>query len=272
MAVLDPAPPASRAQRVVDALLVVALVLLLAWQLAYWTWQLAAPPSRVAASDAPADVDLAAIGRLFGAAPPAGSGATATRGGLRLKGVIAPTPGVAASAIFSTGTGRDIAVFVGREVQPGVKLAEVHPDHVILSRGGVGERVDLEAMRGGASGVPPGGRSVGFHLNVARSGATTYALSRKELDDALRDPNQLNYLGTIGVPPGGGVRMETAPAGSLASKLGLQPGDVIKKINGQPVASPGDLARLWQQFATTSLVQAEIQRGTTTVQLSYQIQ
>jgi general secretion pathway protein C len=272
MAVLSPPPSTSRAQRVVEALLAVALVLLLAWQLAYWTWQLAAPPSRVAAAESQADVDLAAIGRLFGAAPPAASGATASRGGLRLKGVIAPTPGVAASAIFSTGTGRDIAVFVGHEVQPGVKLSGVWPDHVVLTRDGVDERIDLEAWHGSAVAAVPGGRTTGFHLNVARSGATTYSLSRKELDDALRDPNQLNYLGTIGVPPGGGVRMESAPAGSLAAKLGLQPGDVIRGINGQPVASPGDLARLWQQFATTSLVQAEIQRGTSTVHLSYQIQ
>ena len=271
MAVLSPPPSASRAQRVLEAFLAVALVLLLAWQLAYWTWQFAAPPSRVAAGEAQSDVDLAAIGRLFGAAP-AASGPTAARGGLHLKGVIAPTPGVAASAIFSTGSGRDIAVFVGREVQPGVKLSEVHPTYVVLSRSGVDERVDLEAWHGAAAAARPGARTTGFHLNVARSGATTYSLSRKELDDALRDPNQLNYLGTIGIPPGGGVRMESAPAGSLAAKLGLQPGDVIKAINGQPVASPGDLARLWQQFATTSLVQADVQRGTGTVHLSYQIQ
>ncbi len=74
------------------------------------------------------------------------------------------------------------------------------------------------------------------------------------------------------MPPGGGVRMEAAPAGSLAAKLGLQPGDIIKKVNGQTVASTGDLARLYQQFATLSLIQAEVQRGPATVQLSYAIQ
>jgi len=74
------------------------------------------------------------------------------------------------------------------------------------------------------------------------------------------------------MPPGGGVRMEAAPPGSLAQKLGLQPGDVIKKVNGQAVASTGDLARLYTQFATTSAIQAEVQRGPATVQLSYSIQ
>jgi general secretion pathway protein C len=262
--------PASRAQRAFHAILMVALVLVLAWQLAYWTWRFAAPPASSDARGAGAAVDLAAIARLFGGAASSTSTLASTPG-LRLKGVIAPTPGVAASAIFSTGAGKDIAIYVGRELQPGVKLSGVYPDHVMLSRNGVEERIDLDAMRSGKSSQQAT-RGPGFRLNVASSGDNRYSLSRKELDDALRDPGQLNYLGQIGVPPGGGVRMDAAPAGSLAAKLGLRPGDVIKKINGQAVASPGDLARLYQQFGTLSTITAEVQRGTSTVQLSYQIQ
>ena len=268
MAAVSPPPRSS-----VGTLILVVLVLLLAWQLAYWFWRFAAPTPRASATtDAPA-VDRAAVARLFGAAPPAGSTATASASsGLRLKGVIAPTPGIAASAIFSTGAARDVSVYIDNEVQPGVRLVEVHPDHVILSRAGARERIDLEAPRSMARG--PGAndaRTRGFKVNVSRAGANSFAFSRKELDDALRDPNQLNYLGQIGQPPGGGVRMDQAPPGSLAQKLGLQPGDVIRKVNGQAVASPGDLARLYTQFATLSAIQAEVQRGGNTLQLSYAI-
>ena len=145
---------------------------------------------------------------------------------------------------------------------------------MIVSRAGARSRIDLEAPRStqvaGRGGMP--GRATGFKLNVARTGTNNYSLSRKELDEALRDPGQLSHLGMIGVPPKGGVRMELAPPGSLAQKLGLQPGDVIKKVNGQTVASAGDLARLYTQFNTLSVIQAEIQRGQSTLQLSYQIQ
>src|SRR5688572_6030072 len=140
-----PAPDAPRSN-VFGTLLVAALTVALAWQLAYWTWVFLAPPKVAAPAPAAAEVDLAAIARLFGAAPPAGS-AAASSSGLRLKGVVAPTPGVAASAIFSTGSGRDISVFVGGEAQPGVKLTAVHPDHVLVRRGGVEERIDMEAYR-----------------------------------------------------------------------------------------------------------------------------
>jgi general secretion pathway protein C len=248
----------------------VALTLVLAWQLAHWTWVFIAPAPRTAAPDASRPVDLAAIARLFGAAAPAENPVVDSLG-LKLKGVIAPDGGPIASAIFSTGTGRDIAVFVNRDITPGVKLVEVDPDHVVVSRGGARSRIDLEAPRAGTKAAAAG-RVLGFKLNVAHSGANNYSLSRRELDQALRDPNQLGYLGQIGMPPGGGVRMEAAPNGSLAQKLGLQRGDVIKKVNGQAVASTGDLARLYTQFATTSAIQAEVQRGATTVQLTYAIQ
>lgn len=264
------ASPAPQQAGLPGRLLVVALVLVLAYQLAYWTWvfvapaQVGAPPQRESA------VDLAAVARLFGADAPAASVASS----LKLKGVIAPTPGTEASAIFSKGSGRDIAVYIESDVEPGLKLVEVHPDHVIVSRGGALSRIDLEVARStnvaSRGGMP--GKAPGFKVNVSRTGTNNYSLSRKELDEALRDPGQLNHLGQIGVPPKGGVRMEYAPPGSLAQKLGLQPGDVIKKVNGQDVASAGDLARLYTQFNQLSLIQAEIQRGQSTLQLSYQIQ
>jgi general secretion pathway protein C len=254
-------------------LLVVALTLVLAWQLAHWTWVFLAPPASAPPRDAPASaaVDLAAIGKLFGASAPSGAAAT-TVDGLVLKGVVAPTPGVAASAIFAPPAGRDVSVFIGGEVRPGVTLVEVDPDHVIVSRSGVRERVDLAERRSTAPSSR--GRNLGtrgFHIDVARTGANRFALSRKELDQALRDPSQLQYLGQIGMPRGGGVRMEAAPAGSLAAKLGLRPGDLIRKVNGQSVSSTGDLARLYQQFATLTQIQAEVQRGNETLHLSYQI-
>jgi len=264
----DPTKPGEKSA--FGTIATVALVLVLAYQLAHWTWVFVAPAVVASPADDSGGVNLGAIARLFGAAAP--DTLTASSGGLRLKGVIAPYSGPMASAIFSTGSGRDITVMVDQEVQKGVKLAEVKPEYVVISRAGRRERIDLELAKGGGGKAAGATRNVGFKLNVARQGDNNFTLSRKELDEALRDPNQLSYLGAIGVPQGGGVRMDAAPNGSLAQKLGLQAGDVIKKVNGQPVQSTGDLARLYQQFATLSLIQAEVQRGQGTLQLSYAIQ
>src|SRR3954470_24340139 len=259
--------PAASRPSPFDTLVVAALVIALAWQLAYWTWRFVAPPAAVAsAATRAAPVDLDLVARLFG-----GTHAGTTTSALRLKGVVAPTPGKTAAAIFAGTNGKDIAVLPGGEAAAGVLLAEVHPDHVIVTRNGVRERIDLDTPRGKAV-ASSGGTTRGFHLDVARTGQNDYSFARHDLDQALRDPNQLNYLGQIGMPPGGGVRLDAAPPGSLASKLGLQPGDVIRRVNGQPIASSGDLARLYQQFATLNTVQAEIERGGTVVRLQYRIQ
>ncbi len=272
MAAVPASDPRARPGRA-GSLLVAALVVALAAQLAHWTWVFLSPPAvgRADAQAAAGSVDLAAIGRLFGAPAPGSAAPSSALGGLRLKGVVAPTPGVAASAIFSTGAGRDVSVFLGGEIAPGLTLAEVLPDHVIVARGGDRERVDLEAAHSAPAASRAGRRAPGFHLEVARAGPHTYSLSRRELDQALRDPNQLGYLGRIGMPRGGGVRMEAAPPGSLAAKLGLQSGDLIRSVNGQRVASTGDLARLYQEFATLSQVQAEVQRGSAVLHLTYRI-
>jgi type II secretory pathway component PulC len=266
-------PPPERSTGTFGTILVVALVLVLAYQLAYWTWVFLAPAPRAAAAESRADVDFDAIARLFGASPP---GATATTSGLRLKGVVAPTPGVEASAIFAGPSGKDLAVYLDSEVQPGVKLVEVHPDYAVVSRAGVRERVDLETPRtmAAASSKGPAGRNVpnAFPLDVSKSGSNTYAFSRKDLDKALSDPAQLNHLGVIGPPVKDGVRMSQVPAGSLAQKLGLQSGDIIRKVNGQKITSTGDLARLYTQFSTLSLIQAEVLRSGAVVQLSYTVQ
>ncbi len=271
MAIATP-PSATNATSRSGTLVIAALVLVLAWQLAHWTWVFFAPAPMASAALADQAADLAVAARLFGGT--VGSGVTAaSSSSLRLKGVVAPTPGTAASAIFNTGSGRDLSVYIGNEVEPGVKLVEVLPDAAVVARAGVRERIALETRKAGtAPGTRYAPQTPQFRLNVAASG-NTYSLSRKQLDDTLKDPQQLNHLGRIAPnPSGGGVRMEAAPPGSLPAKLGLQAGDVIKKVNGQAILSPGDLALLYQKFGTLSSIQAEVQRGSTTLNLSYAIQ
>lgn len=267
VAVAPPAP--SRLQRYFGTALVAGLIVLLAWQLAHWTWVFVVPPAASVAAPARA-ADLALASRLFGGSAPAAEVRGTSFASLRLKGVIAPSPGTVASAIFSTGTGKDIAVLLDGDVQPGVTLVSVEPDHVIVSRAGVRERIDLDT-RISAPSKSLAAQAPGFRMNVARPGANAFSFSRKEFENALKDPSQLNHLGKLGSPQGGGVRLDEAAPGSLASKLGLQPGDVIKKVNGQSVASVGDLAQVYQQFATLSLIQADIQRGSAMMQMSYTI-
>ena len=109
MAVAAPSNALPRSRT--GTLVVAVLVVVLAWQLAHWTWVFLAPAPLASAAPADNPTDLALAARLFGSTAGAvGSTQGAAASSLRLKGVVAPTPGTAASAIFNTGAGKDISV------------------------------------------------------------------------------------------------------------------------------------------------------------------
>ena len=258
----------------ITAMLVIALGLQLAW----WAWQLAMPSWKVAvANSTPSTVPAPlALGRqLFGDRDGAvsGAGTPSVNSSVRLKGVFAVDGKTLSAAVVNLG-GKDQTVRLNQELSPGVKLADVQADFIIISRNGARERIDLDRFvaagrPGAASGLPT---VTSFRLNVANTGANAFSLSRQELNTVLQDPRQMNFLGRIGPAPSGGVRVEDAPSGSLSNKLGLQAGDIITGINGQPINSPGDLARVYGQFNSLTSIRAEVRRAGAPVMLNYSIQ
>jgi hypothetical protein len=114
-----------------------ALIAALAAAVAYFTWVLIAP--RAKASPALGEQARAlespspAARRLFGAQAPQ----AASSGAVRLVGIVSP-----GRAVFIE-NGRPRAAAVGESVGELV-VREVHPDHVVVSRGGALERLTLE--------------------------------------------------------------------------------------------------------------------------------
>jgi general secretion pathway protein C len=255
--------------RALTALLVIALGAQLAW----WAWHFITPslrgPAVVSPSGTTVDVN---IGRqLFGDAGTVNAASGGAPGGIRLRGVYSTVGTTLSAAVLNLG-GRDQAVNIGQAFAPGVTLAEVHADHVIISRSGVRERIDLDRFENRAAKLAASAPATQLRLNVTSTGTNAYALSRQELNGVFQDPRQWAFTGRIVNAPNGGVRFEEAPSGSLPDKLGIKPGDIITGINGQPVNSQGDLVRLYQQFGTLQVVRAEVRRGGAPVMLSYTIQ
>jgi general secretion pathway protein C len=133
-------------------------VILLAASIAYWILQLYQPPQRPIAAVPVAqmpDPAIDAAATLFG-----GQLAVASATNYQLTGVVA-AGGNSAAIIVAEGSPSK-ALVVGKEVAPGVTLAEVHPRYVMLSDNGVMKRIDLAAdtkgaapMGGGADSPPP---------------------------------------------------------------------------------------------------------------------
>ncbi|MCO8017351.1 general secretion pathway protein [Brevundimonas diminuta] len=235
-------------RRVVEA----ALILLLLVQAGRLVWLFAAPaPQAVQARPLP-EVDLSILSR-FDAFRNGGGGAEAAPsdgGGLTLFGVRADGAG-GGSAIIGLSDGRQVSVGAGEELEAGLTLTSVAPDHVMLSRGTAPFRLDFPDM---ASGVAP---------------ATTPQLAVTAAEPAsaegvVVDPQRL--IAQAGLRPriqGLGVNGLTVSASGDGSELrnaGLRSGDVIVSVNAVALNSPQALAALRGQLADAPSAQIQFER------------
>jgi len=132
--------------------LTLAAVALLGLVLAYWTWVWFAPRAelRTEAVAAPSG-NVASAGVLFGTPPRAQSAAAPTGIAITLLGIVAASGGRRGYAVVQLDAKQILAVNEGEDVAPGVRLAEVHSDHVILTRGGARETLTWPKRRATAA-------------------------------------------------------------------------------------------------------------------------
>ena len=256
--------------------LTLALIAWFCWLATQWFWHFSAPKEKSAVSVPPAvDIraaaDQVAAMHLFGQAiirkpvKVEEQRPSISQLNLKLKGVFAANGQQPALAIINNGGAKDEPFRVGDEVVPGVKLHSIHPTHVLLGRDGEVEQINIEGLAEGAyqSAAPAQPQPPDI--------ASVRPLSRNELNNTLQDPKQLTNLGRLGVNPGGGMVVEDVPPGSLAERLGLKAGDIIRMVNGQPLSSPSDLSRLYAQLGSTNLVRVDGMRTGRPLQLNYAV-
>lgn len=128
------------AQTAAIALVTVAALALLALVTAYWTWAWLAPWPEPRAPAAPnVDGHAAPSSGLFGNLERDRNSASQTGIAIKLVGVVAATPGRRGYAVIQLEPKDILAVREGEDIAPGIRLAEVAADHLILERGGVRE-------------------------------------------------------------------------------------------------------------------------------------
>lgn len=126
------------------SLATLAALTLLGVVLAYWSWAWLAPPP---APRAPAAVETAgrtsSAGALFGDAEQGPDAAAAASSSIRLMGIVAASGGRSGSrpghAVLRLDAKKTVAVLQGEDIEPGLRLAEVHVDHIVVERNGARE-------------------------------------------------------------------------------------------------------------------------------------
>ncbi len=170
------------AQTALVSSLTLVAVALLGAVLAYWTWAWFAPRAepRVEAAAAQSG-SVASAGGVFGKVP-RNQVAAPTGIAIRLLGVVAASGGRRGYAVVQLGAKQILAVHEGEDIAPGIRLAEVHADHVILERNGVREALAWPERAAAAPGPARAAASLAPRAAPAPAARTASKRRQNEID------------------------------------------------------------------------------------------
>lgn len=261
------------AQRDVAPLLGLALIgAMLIWQCVNLVWAIVVPlsplgswqpPTAIIAPLAERRAVLSSFDPYFRSGTQGPANATVTALGLTLYGVNLNEATGGGSAIIAGEDGIQSSYAVGDEIVPGVKLAGVAFDHVLLDRSGARETLFLD-QSGDAPVAVPTTPLPAPTPEVGSARAANGTTASGEMSPAALKAG-------IGFAPrseGGrvtGLSVQPQGDGSVFRAAGLRPGDVIRSINGRPIASTADAAALVGQLAPGARVSLEVERGASVV-------
>lgn len=246
----------------------IALALVLAVQLGRLVWIVAEPQNAAAATtvaSAPIKpVDFAVFQRFdaffrTGGQSSLAEASAAGSGQMRLYGLRSDGAG-GGSAIIGLADGRQVSVGVGEEVEPGLVLRGVGPDHVTLARGSSVSRLIFSDVPVGVAPPPPPPPGPQTVTPPSPGPAPASAVAA----GAAVDPARL--LAQAGLRPRmRGARLDgftVSGAGDPAvlQAAGLQAGDVILAVNGQPLDSLERISALRGRLANSSVAEISYER------------
>ncbi|HKQ31483.1 MAG TPA: type II secretion system protein N [Burkholderiales bacterium] len=259
----------------------IAAFILLVYALAQWTWYLLdspAPslgPAHSIESHQPVKLDVQPLlaARLFGDVQVSPRNVDPNQLPLSnlnlvLTGVMAR--GASSFAFLSVDGAPEIFLTIGQEVTAGAMLEAVYPDRVLLRRGANLESVLLKGSD--AAALAPGSIAIAERGAVRSLGGGNFKVDRQALNKSLTPET----LAQAAVAPGAnGLAVRSIQPGSIFENLGLQTGDVIRYLNGQPVYNIEQAMLAYteaMQSGDAGDISVEIIRGGKIEVLTYQTQ
>lgn len=125
------------------------------------------------------------------------------------------------------------------------------------------------------SGEEPAQPTPGDMTGVTKLSETEYNVERAEVDRVLANLNEVATQARI-VPSfkngkANGFKMFSIKPGSIFSKIGMQNGDVIQKINGYEMNSPDRALEIYGKLRDATSLAIEVQRRGQNMNFSYAI-
>lgn len=157
----------------------------------------------------------------------------------------------------------------------------VHTTRVVLNHNGVREYLELQeeaAPKTASSHIKHRRytRRSTLGEGVKKVGENSWVIDRAEIDKTLSNLNSIAMQARI-VPSfkngeANGFKLFAIRPGSVYSKLGIQNGDIIHKINGYPINSPDKALEIYQKLKSARNVDIELTRRGKDKKLNYRIE
>jgi general secretion pathway protein C len=188
------------------------------------------------------------------------------------------------ASIMDMGTQRSLTVMVGNNIQ-GAEVIDIERSRVIIFNNGRKEFIDNEAGDGAMAAAPfqppppvnnmPPTPGSGLGAGIRALNDSEYEVPRSEIDRTLANLNDVAMQARI-VPAfkdgqAQGFKLFSIRPDSIYSKIGVQNGDVIRRINGFELNSPEKALEVYSRLKEASRIEIEIERNGSTLRKTYNV-
>lgn len=174
---------------------------------------------------------------------------------------------------------------VGMPLQ-GAEILDIERNRVIILNNGRREFINNEAgtgeamatyvpppQPGRANEAPPAAGAMGSGIRATDE--NTYEVPRAEIDRTLSNLNDVAMQARI-VPAfkdgvAQGFKLFSIRPDSLYTKIGIQNGDVIKRINGYDLNSPEKALEIYSKLKEASRIDIEVERNGSVLRKTYNV-
>jgi len=172
----------------------------------------------------------------------------------------------------------DTQVYAIGDKYQGAQIYGIEKERVLLDNAGVNEFIDNNLAAPPNLGVMPIPQPVagGGGEGVRQLSENQYVVARSEINNALTNLSDLATKARI-VPSfkngvANGFKLFSIVPDSLYAKIGVQNGDVIRRINGYEMNSPDKALEIYQKLRDASRIEIELERRGETLRKSYSIE
>ncbi len=182
-----------------------------------------------------------------------------------------------AAIISLDGSGEQQVVIVGSAIEPGVKLFAVEAEAIVVERGGMLERVSLELEAKLVSAAA----MTATDMNSVPGTTTASGANRQQQVDRTMLQKQISdfpsLMSEARVVPhfldgeSDGFVITDIVIGSLYQQVGLQNGDIIRKVNGEQVSNAQQAMAMYKALESATSIDLELMRAGQVQQVHYDI-